>query len=248
LQDYYEQERTLHEYLAFHFPDGDFLEPLLGAATPAPENRFPLALRRLWDRRPRGAALDVGCACGRMTFELAQDHRHAVGLDTAGMLVRGAVSVRDSGRARYRTVREGELFDEHDVSVKSAQNTAFLVGSALALPFPDRFFDTVLALNLVDRVPDPARALNELERVVRPGGQLLITSPFTWLEDFTPPDRRLGGFVRNGGPVRGIETIRQRFANGFSIELERRLPFFIPHHARSGQLGVTCLIQLRRDS
>ena len=246
--EYYEQERTLHEYLAFHYPDGDFLEPLLGTATPAPELRFPLALRRLWERRPDGRALDVGCACGRMTFELARDHRFAVGLDLARMLVRGAVSVRDTGRARYATVREGSLLDEHDVAVKSAQNTGFLVGSALALPFPDLSFDTVLALNLVDRVPDPHAALDELARVVRPGGPLLITSPFTWLDDFTPAGRRLGGFVRNGEAVRGIETVRQRFAKGFSIEAERRLPFFIPHHARSGQLGVTCLIQLRRES
>ena len=121
------------------------------------------------------------------------------------------------------------------------------MGSALDLPFPDDRFDTVLALNLVDRVPDPGRALDELARVVRPGGRILLTSPFTWLERFTDRDRWLGGFARNGDAVRGIESVRARFANHFSIERERRLPFFIPHHARSGQLGVTCLIQLRRD-
>jgi len=247
MDPYYEQEQTLHEYLAFHYPDGDFLEPLLGPATPPPERRFPLVLRDLWARRPDGLALDVGCACGRMTFELARDHRFAVGLDLARALVRGAAAVRATGRARYRTVREGAILDEHDVAVETARNTAFLVGSALDLPFRDAHFDTVLALNLIDRVPDPARALDELARVVRPGGQLLLTSPFTWLERFTPRDRWLGGFPRNGEPVRGIESVRARLAKEFSIVGERRLPFFIPHHARSGQLGVTCLMHFRRN-
>jgi len=248
MDPYYEQERVLHEYLAFHYPDGDFLEPLLGAATPPPEERFPLALRELWEPRPDGTALDVGCACGRMTFELARDHRWAVGLDLAQALVRGAARVKAEGRARYRTVREGALLDEHDVPVETARNTSFLVGSALDLPFPAASFDTVIALNLVDRVPHPHRALDELARVVRPGGRLLLTSPFTWLPEFTAEDRWLGGFSRNGDPVRGIETVRARFAKDFSIDGERRLPFFIPHHARSGQLGVTCLISMRRES
>ena len=248
MDDYYEQSKTLHEYLAFHYPDGDPLEALLGAATPPLEMRFPFALSRLWERRPDGLALDVGAACGRMTFELARDHRWAIGLDLAKALVRGADGVRRTGRARYRTVREGRLLDEHDVAVDAPANSGFLVASALDLPFADGMFDTVIALNLLDRVPDPARALDELARVTNRGGTLLITSPFTWLEEFTAPERWLGGLLRNGEPVRGIETVRARFANGFSIDDDRRLPFFIPHHARSGQLGATCLIRLRRDS
>lgn len=246
MDDYYEQSRTLHEYLAFHYPDGDPLEAILGAATPPLEMRFPFALSRMWERKRDGLALDVGAACGRMTFELAKDHRWAVGLDLATALIRGAERVRRTGRARYRTQREGDLFDDHDVEVAAPSNTSFLVGSALDLPFADRLFDTVIALNLIDRVPDPARALDELARVTK--GALLISSPFTWLEEFTPRDRWLGGFSRNDDEVRGIETVREHLSNGFSIVDNRRLPFFIPHHARSGQIAVSCLIHLRRDS
>ncbi|MHC4937624.1 MAG: methyltransferase domain-containing protein [Planctomycetota bacterium] len=246
MDDYYEQEKTLHEYLAFHYPAGDPLEAILGAAAPPIEMRFPFALSRLWDRKPDGLALDVGAACGRMTFELARDHKWAVGLDLAKALVRGARQVRESGRARYRTQREGDLLDEHDVAVDAPRNTGFLVGSALDLPFADRMFETVIALNLLDRVPDPARALDELARVTK--GSLFVSSPYTWLEEFTPRERWLGGFVRNGDPVRGIETVRERFANEFTIVDERRLPFFIPHHARSGQIAISCLIHLRRNS
>lgn len=248
MDDYYEQEKTLHEYLAFHYPDGDPLEAILGAATPPLEERFPFALRRLWDHKPEGRALDVGAACGRMTLELAKHHRWAIGLDLSKALIHGARQVQRSGLARYRTQREGDLLDDHEVEVNAAQNASFLVGSALDLPFAEGMFDTVIALNLLDRVPDPACALDELARVTNRGGSLLISSPYTWLEEFTDRDRWLGGFVRNEDSVRGIETVRERFTNGFTIVDERRLPFFIPHHARSGQIAISCLIHLRRDS
>ncbi|MEM9407461.1 MAG: methyltransferase domain-containing protein [Acidobacteriota bacterium] len=202
----------------------------------------------MWDARPDGRALDVGGACGRMTFELARDHRWAVGLDLAKALVGGAQQVKREGRARYKTIVEGRVMRDHDVEVETAPNASFLVASALDLPFGDGHFETVLALNLLDRVPDPSRALDELTRVTAPGGTLLLTTPLTWLEEFTAPDKWLGGFERNGRAVSGIEEAATRLSGAFAVEDERRLPFFIPHHARSGQLGLTCLLKLRRNA
>jgi SAM-dependent methyltransferase len=246
-KDYYEADRTLQEYLAFHFPDGDPLEALLGDATPPLNSRFPYVVRTLWEPRPEGWALDVGAACGRVTLDLARDHRFAVGLDLSRALMRGARVVQRAGVARYATIVEGDLVAEHEVAVSAPANAAYLVGDALRLPVPDARFDTVVALNLVDRVPDPRRALDELARVTAPGGTLIVASPFTWLPKFTPKENWLGGFLRNDEPVRGIEAVRTRFGEGFSILEERRLPFYIPHHKRTGQLGVAHLIKLRRD-
>jgi len=246
-EQYYQREKVLLEYLAFHYPAADPMEALLGERTPPLEERFPFAVRRLWEPRPDGFALDVGAAVGRVTFDLARDHAYAVGLDLSGMLMRGAQRVQREGVARYSTIVEGDLREEHEVLVPAPSNACFLVGDALHLAFSDGCFDTVVALNLIDRVPDPARALDELARVTAPGGTLIIGLPFTWLPAFTERDRWLGGTVRNGEPVRGIETVRARFGGGFTITDERRLPFFIPHHARTGQLGVACLFTIRRD-
>jgi len=244
---YYELDKTLGEYLAFHFPDGDPLRALLGDATPPLETRFPYAVRTLWTPRPDGRALDVGAACGRVTLDLARDHRFALGLDLSKALMRGARAVSHAGAARYATVVEGDLVTRHDVPVEAPDNAAFMVADALNLPVPSAHFDTVVALNLLDRVPDPARVLDELARATAPGGTLIIASPYTWLPQFTARERWLGGFDRNGAEVRGIETVKQRFRENFTILDERRLPFFIPHHARSGQLGVAVVITLRRD-
>jgi len=244
---YYERDKVLREYLAFHYPDGDPMEALLGERTPPVETRFPFAVRDRWEPRPDGLALDVGAAVGCVTFDLARDHAYAIGLDLSPMLMRGARRVQTEGRARYETIVEGDLRASHDVMVPAPSNVSFLVGDALQLGFSDRTFATVVALNLIDRVPDPARALDELARVTAPGGTLIVASPFTWLPAFTDRERWLGGVVRSGEPVRGIDTVRQRVGEEFSVQDERRLPFFIPHHARSGQLGVSCLITLRRD-
>lgn len=45
-------------------------------------------------------------------------------------------------------------------------------GDAMALPFPDDSFDTVVASLVLCTIPDPGRALGEAHRVLRPGGTL----------------------------------------------------------------------------
>jgi SAM-dependent methyltransferase len=241
-QSYYERRSTVEEYLAFHYPDGDPLEALLGERTPPVEERFPFAVRGLW--KGGASALDVGAAVGRTTFDLARDHDHVVGLDRAHALIAGARDVQRTGAARYRTQLEGDIFREHDVDVDAPSNAHFMVGDALALPFADAAFDTVVALNLIDRVPDAARALDELARVAR--GALIVSSPYTWLEEYAPKEKWLGGFLRNREPVRGIEAVKQRLGGRFTLQRELQLPFFMPHHARSGQFGVSLVLSFRR--
>jgi SAM-dependent methyltransferase len=63
-----------------------------------------------------------------------------------------------------------------------------VLGSAVALPFPNAAFDSVLCTQVLDDVPQPASALNELARVLRPGGVLLLTVPQSWGEHDLPHD------------------------------------------------------------
>lgn len=244
---YYEQRSTREEYLAFHYPGTDPLAEILGERTPPLAERYPFAVRRLWTPRPDAAALDIGAATGRVTFELARDHRVAFGVDFSRTLIRGAAGVAREGHARFRTVVEGRLLRDWDVPFAAPRNARFAVADGLALPFPDGAFATVAALNLVDRVADPAGALDEMARVTAPGGTLLVGSPFTWLETFTPPDNWLGGFLRGGEAVRGAAAVRARLGPAFRLEEETRMPFFIPHHARSGQLGVAHIQRFTRN-
>jgi SAM-dependent methyltransferase len=46
------------------------------------------------------------------------------------------------------------------------------------LPLGDATFDFVLCTEVLEHVSDPARVLAELRRILRPGGRLLLTTPF----------------------------------------------------------------------
>jgi SAM-dependent methyltransferase len=89
-------------------------------------------------------------------------------------------------------------------------------------------FDLVLAANLLDRVNDPRKLLQKvLPKLVRPGGLLLLTSPYTWSEDFTPRSRWLQDSFR---------TLRRLLAPHFRLLHRQDLPFLLREHRRKFQL------------
>jgi SAM-dependent methyltransferase len=63
-----------------------------------------------------------------------------------------------------------------------------VVGSALAIPFAPRSFDTVVSTEVLEHVPEPHRALAEMQRVLRPGGFLVLTTPVYWPRHEVPYD------------------------------------------------------------
>lgn len=50
--------------------------------------------------------------------------------------------------------------------------------NAMVLPFASGSFDVVLCTEVMEHVPNPARLLSEVNRVLRPGGHLVLTTPF----------------------------------------------------------------------
>ena len=61
-------------------------------------------------------------------------------------------------------------------------------GDALALPFRDEVFDTVLCNQVLEHVPEPGQLLREIGRVLKPAGALLLTAPQTWGLHHEPHD------------------------------------------------------------
>ena len=57
-----------------------------------------------------------------------------------------------------------------------------IVADANALPFKDNIFDAVLLLEVLEHLLVPELVLNEIHRVLRPGGELLLTTPnsYAW--------------------------------------------------------------------
>ncbi|MFC1706183.1 methyltransferase domain-containing protein [Planctomycetota bacterium] len=245
---HYERDDVVNAHLAYHYPapDRDPLATILGHRTPPITERFPFAVADLWEKRPGGRALDIGCACGGMTLALARDFDEAVGLERSPVLLDAALAVARSGRAEYGVTVEGEVRESCDIAVTVPEGVAFVVGDALSVPYASGAFDTVLALDLLDRVADPRRALSEMTRLVAPGGTLIVSAPFAWQERFTPAAHRLGGFLRNGKPVHAWQALPEIVGKRFSLQRELQVPFFMPHGARSGVLGLTWIHVYRR--
>ena len=99
-------------------------------------------------------------------------------------------------------------------------------------------FDAVLLANLIDRLRDPQRCLARLPSLVKPGGQLVIASPYTWLEEFTPRENWIGGAEREGRPVGTREALQSLLAPDFDLVAVKDLPFLIREHRRKFQWSV----------
>jgi SAM-dependent methyltransferase len=63
-------------------------------------------------------------------------------------------------------------------SVHSQAITPDVVADLHELPLDDATFDFVLCTEVLEHVNDPRRVLRELGRILRPGGRLLLTTPF----------------------------------------------------------------------
>ena len=102
---------------------------------------------------PINAILDVGCGTGRLLRRLTEAYPHAaaLGVDPAPGMVR--VARRNGLEA--------------------------VVGSAEALPLPDRAFDLVVTTMSFHHWGDQVAGLAEIRRVLAPGGHLLLVDAIT---------------------------------------------------------------------
>ena len=59
--------------------------------------------------RPRRKALDLGCAVGRATFELAREYEFVTGIDFSARFIRIALQLKEKGVTYYDLAEEGEI-------------------------------------------------------------------------------------------------------------------------------------------
>lgn len=78
----------------------------------------------------------------------------------------------------------------------------------------------MLAANLLCRVPDPQVCLQGIADALNPGGVLVLTSPFTWMEDYTAKAKWVGGRVdeQTGKPLRCADALKAAMGDmGFTV-------------------------------
>lgn len=175
-----------------------------------------------------GWALDIGCAVGRLTFEMTKTHDRAVGVDTSIQFVRAARDIAARKELKFDLIMEGQITEEKESRLDPGfryGQAEFIVADAMALPFRSHRFATASSVNILEKVPDPSLHLSEAGRIMdRALACFLFSDPFSWDESVNRPDLWLGG--RNEGPFKGfgadnirrlIEEGEGGFGPGFSI-------------------------------
>jgi SAM-dependent methyltransferase len=119
------------------------------------------------------------------------------------------------GRQPYRHLVPAARYVGVDVDtpVTRALGVAELYYDGRKLPVADAAFDAVLCSQVLEHVFTPDGFLREIHRVLRPGGRLLLATPFTWDEHEQPHDfARYSSF--------GLRALLEQ--NGFEVVVQRK--------------------------
>jgi 5-histidylcysteine sulfoxide synthase/putative 4-mercaptohistidine N1-methyltranferase len=237
--DVYETDATVCLYSEFQYGDEHF-----GVSNYA-QACVEFALEHMRGRTC-GRALDIGCATGRAAFELAREFDAVTGLDFSANLIRMGVTMQKNGAIRYTRVDEGELevflerrAAELGITGEMLRRVEFFQVDACNLKPLYTGYDLVLATNLIDRLYNPRKFLSTIHERINPGGLLVLTSPYTWLAEFTKREEWIGGFRRDGEPFTTLEGLEEILASNFRrLDEPRDIPFVIRETRRKFQHSI----------
>lgn len=193
--------------------------------------------------RPTRKALDVGCATGRSSFELARVFDEVTGVDFSARFVRVAEQMKTEGRIRYTLPTEGELVEFREATLpphlsSTPEKVTFWQADACNLKPQFTEYDLIFAGNLIDRLYDPGKFLRDATERLNPGGLLILTSPYTWLEEHTPKAQWLGGIRQDGESITSFDGLSQRLNAQFKLLARHDVPFVIRETARKFQHSI----------
>lgn len=239
----YETSKLLGEYLLFHFAKADEVLP--------PEGDWPASMREalgftrrtvsLFSPSQAASGLDLGCAVGGSTFEMAHLCTRVVGIDFSQSFIDAAEKLRLGQSIPYERLEEGHVKTKlvaNPPPNSAPERIRFVHGDAMNLPTSLGSFDRVHAANLICRLPEPQRLLNRLPSLVNPGGELVLATPCTWLAEFTPPQN---------WPARStFDWLRHALDADFELLDHREEPFLIRETARKFQWSQSLATRWRR--
>mmetsp|Transcript_10659 Transcript_10659/g.20974 ORF Transcript_10659/g.20974 Transcript_10659/m.20974 type:complete len:890 (+) Transcript_10659:435-3104(+) len=254
----YETAQSVNQYLALHYgQQPDVVDHTVRAHAGRPESalNFPkqcadLVVKMANEHGARlgsdATVLDLGCSVGGSSFALAQHYGAVTGVDFSHAFVDTARAIRDNASAPiiFNVPTEG-LKESARIETKLAPESAevanrvrFEQGDACNLPEARELggpFDAVLMANLLCRLPNPKACLSNLPRLVRPGGVVVMLSPFSWLEEFTPRENWLVDENKTSAQLLQEEMA----SHGFEQVESHDMPLLIREHERKYQYIIS---------
>lgn len=237
----YETDELLAQYLLFHY--GSAREILPWSFGPKDALDYPVRvvtepLAQLHPRSGFGRALDVGCAVGRSAYTLTQWFDEVIAIDYAQRFIDAATQLRDRGHLDYVFPVEGKITQTATAKIPDdalPERVNFQQGDAMDLPGDLGTFDLVLAANLICRLTHPLAFLSRLPQLLNPGGLLIINTPLSWMDSFTPESHWIGGTPSSPETLPGL---KKQLSPDFEFVGATNMPFLIREHGRKYQWSV----------
>lgn len=179
-------------------------------------------------------ALDLGCAVGRSTLELSKIAREVIGIDFSAAFIDAAEAVRRGESLVYH--RYAEMHQREALAVRlpggiAPDRVSYETGDAMDLRDELGAFALVHAANLLCRLAEPRRFLDRLPSLVKPGGHLVLATPATWMEAYTPQENQPAGAT--------LDYLKEHLGGDFECLSVKELPFLIREHQRKLQLSTS---------
>jgi putative 4-mercaptohistidine N1-methyltranferase len=242
IDDIYETDRSLGEYLLFHYGSNKEQFPWDSGPNEALNFATRSVLELIDIDSTINSALDIGCAVGKSSFVLANFSKKVLGLDYSSSFINAANRILKTGELKFKYHEEGSRWIETSIVMDTIPNNlTFDIGDACNLPEDLGSFQLVHAANLLCRLPKPLDFLERISEIISPGGQLILTTPFTWLEEFTATQ----DWLEDGDSATALKNI---LIQNFDLELEKDLPFLIREHRRKFQYSIALGMRWRRKS
>ncbi len=234
-ENIYERDELVNQYADFQYGETYF-----GVDNFA-EKTAQLAIEYS-KHTPQHRALDIGCATGRCSFELANVFEEVTGIDFSARFIQVAVNLQEQGVVKFEQKVEGEIYNALSKSIDDfsfsevKDQVAFWQGDACNLKAHFTGYDLILGTNLIDRLYEPKLFLESIHERLNENGILILTSPYTWQEESTKKEFWLGGFKNEKGQDQyTLEGLTNILEKNFELVETQDVPFVIRETARKFQ-------------
>lgn len=233
----YEADELVSQYIDFHYGDTHF--GVDNFAQVCGEICGGIAQKQ----QQTSKALDIGCAVGRTSFELAKYFNEVDSVDYSHQFIATAIELKNNGHKKYHTRTEGHLVEHKTIQLADlgytdyADRCSFKQGDACDLNETYNGYDLIFAGNLIDRLHSPEQFLSGIHSRLNIGGIFILTSPYTWLEEYTKKENWLGGYTNTkGDEITSLDGLQKTLSTHFEmLEEPRDVPFVIRETARKYQ-------------
>jgi len=237
VSDIYESDELVSQYCEFQYGDTHFGVENFAISSANVAKKFTINTRK---------ALDLGCATGRTSYELAKSFDIVEGIDFSVRFVQVGSKLKDDGYVAFSVKQEGEISLNKKVTIEELgyetlkDKVQFWQGDACNLKSNFSNYDLIMATNLIDRLYNPRLFLDSVNERLNEDGILVITSPYTWQESSTNRELWLGGFVNEDAEeVRTLKSLENILADKFELIHTQDLEFVILETARKFQHTIS---------